>query len=56
LRTSLELLVCHAASSVVFFGVELEKWLARRGWLYRERETPGIRATTGTMDQGGGRA
>ena len=30
-----ELALCLALSSVVFFGVELEKWLARRGWLYR---------------------
>ncbi|MBL8342416.1 MAG: cation-translocating P-type ATPase [Rubrivivax sp.] len=31
-----ELLVCLAASTVVFFAVELEKWCARRGWIYRE--------------------
>ncbi|HQS81458.1 MAG TPA: cation-translocating P-type ATPase [Thiobacillus sp.] len=30
-----ELAACLALSSVVFFGVEIEKWLARRGWLYR---------------------
>jgi Ca2+-transporting ATPase len=30
-----ELALCLALSLVVFFGVELEKWLARRGWLYR---------------------
>jgi Ca2+-transporting ATPase len=30
-----ELALCLVLSSVVFFGVELEKWLARRGWLYR---------------------
>jgi Ca2+-transporting ATPase len=30
-----ELAFCLALSSVVFFGVEIEKWLARRGWLYR---------------------
>ena len=29
-----ELAACLALSSVVFFGVETEKWLARRGWLY----------------------
>ena len=29
-----ELAVCLALSSVVFFGVEIEKWLVRRGWLY----------------------
>ena len=30
-----ELLLCIALSSVVFFAVEIEKWLVRRGWLYR---------------------
>ncbi|MFZ3042833.1 MAG: cation-translocating P-type ATPase [Thiobacillus sp.] len=30
-----ELAACLALSSVVFFGVEIEKWLVRRGWLYR---------------------
>jgi len=29
-----ELAVCLALSSVVFVGVEIEKALARRGWLY----------------------
>ncbi|MBW8457075.1 MAG: cation-translocating P-type ATPase [Thiobacillus sp.] len=29
-----ELALCLALSSVVFFGVEIEKWLVRRGWLY----------------------
>jgi len=29
-----ELAACLALSSVVFVGVEIEKWLARRGWLY----------------------
>ena len=29
-----ELGACVALSSVVFFGVEIEKWLVRRGWLY----------------------
>ncbi|MBX9659435.1 MAG: calcium-translocating P-type ATPase, PMCA-type [Nitrospiraceae bacterium] len=28
-----ELLVCLALSSVVFIGVEIQKWLIRRGWL-----------------------
>lgn len=31
-----ELALCLAASTVVFVGVELEKWAMRRGWLYRE--------------------
>ena len=30
-----ELVLCLALSSVVFFAVEIEKWLVRRGWLYR---------------------
>ncbi|EIC28090.1 cation-translocating P-type ATPase [Methylomicrobium album] len=30
-----ELLFSLALSSVVFFAVEIEKWLRRRGWLYR---------------------
>lgn len=30
-----ELAVCLALSSVVFIAVEIEKWLVRRGWLYR---------------------
>lgn len=29
-----ELMVCLALSSVVFFAVEIEKWMVRRGWLY----------------------
>ncbi len=29
-----ELVACLALSSVVFVGVEIEKWLVRRGWLY----------------------
>ncbi|UCH54476.1 MAG: calcium-translocating P-type ATPase, PMCA-type [Pseudomonadota bacterium] len=29
-----ELLFCLAMSSVVFIGVEIEKWAVRRGWLY----------------------
>jgi Ca2+-transporting ATPase len=32
-----ELLLCLVLSSVVFFAVEAEKWLVRRGLLYRER-------------------
>jgi Ca2+-transporting ATPase len=31
-----ELAFCLAMSSIVFIGVEIEKWLRRRGWLYRE--------------------
>jgi len=30
-----ELVACLALSSVVFVAVEIEKWLIRRGWLYR---------------------
>jgi len=30
-----ELALCLVLSSVVFFAVEIEKWLARRGWIYR---------------------
>lgn len=29
-----ELLICLALSSVVFFAVEIEKWMRRRGWIY----------------------
>lgn len=29
-----ELALCLILSSVVFVGVEIEKWLVRRGWLY----------------------
>ncbi|TJY60954.1 cation-translocating P-type ATPase [Sinimarinibacterium sp. CAU 1509] len=32
-----ELALCLALSSVVFFAVEIEKWMVRRGWLYRDR-------------------
>jgi Ca2+-transporting ATPase len=31
-----ELVVCVALSSVVFFVIEIEKYLARRGFIYRE--------------------
>ncbi|MDD5630605.1 MAG: cation-translocating P-type ATPase, partial [Methylococcales bacterium] len=31
-----ELLFCLALSSVVFFVVEIEKWMRRRGWIYRD--------------------
>jgi Ca2+-transporting ATPase len=30
-----ELLFCLALSSVVFFAVEIEKWMRRRGWIYQ---------------------
>jgi Ca2+-transporting ATPase len=32
-----ELVACLALSSVVFIGVEIEKWLVRRGWIYSSR-------------------
>jgi Ca2+-transporting ATPase len=32
--TASELAFCLAMSAVVFVGVEIEKWLIRRGWLY----------------------
>ncbi len=31
-----ELSICFALSSVVFVSVEVEKWMYRRGWIYRE--------------------
>lgn len=31
-----ELLFCLALSSIVFFVVEIEKWMRRRGWIYRD--------------------
>jgi len=34
-----ELALCLALSSVVFFAVEIEKWMRRRGWIYRENES-----------------
>ncbi|MFI3185976.1 MAG: cation-translocating P-type ATPase [Methylococcaceae bacterium] len=33
-----ELAFCLALSSVVFFVVEIEKWLRRRGWIYRNSQ------------------
>jgi Ca2+-transporting ATPase len=33
-----ELLFCLALSSVIFLVVEIEKWLRRRGWIYRVNE------------------
>jgi Ca2+-transporting ATPase len=32
-----ELVFCLAMSSVVFLAVEIEKWMIRRGWIYRTR-------------------
>ena len=32
-----ELALCLGLSSVVFFAVEAEKAMTRRGWIYRER-------------------
>ncbi len=37
-----ELALCLVLSTVVFFAVEAEKWLARRGWLYRNGGTRGM--------------
>jgi Ca2+-transporting ATPase len=37
--TATELTLCLALSSVVFFAVEAEKWLVRRGWLYADPTT-----------------
>ena len=34
-----ELAFCLAMSTVVFVGVEIEKWMIRRGWIYRS-DTP----------------
>ncbi|MDP2316434.1 MAG: cation-translocating P-type ATPase [Pseudomonadota bacterium] len=34
--TAAELAICIAASTVVFLGVELEKWAMRKGWSYGE--------------------
>ena len=33
-----ELLICLALSSIVFFVVEIEKWMRRRGWIDRNLE------------------
>ena len=32
-----ELALCFVLSSVVFFAVEIEKWMIRRGWIYRSK-------------------
>ncbi len=34
--TLIELVICFAMSSIVFIGVELEKWARRRGWISKE--------------------
>lgn len=34
-----ELAIYLALSSVVFIVVEIEKWLVRRGWLYRTQSS-----------------
>jgi Ca2+-transporting ATPase len=30
-----ELLFCLVLSSTVFFAVEIEKWMRRKGWIYQ---------------------
>ena len=35
-----ELAVSTLAPALVFFGVETEKWMVRRGWIYREPPSP----------------
>jgi Ca2+-transporting ATPase len=35
-----ELVFCLAMSAVVFVGVEIEKWMIRRGWIYRTKAQP----------------
>jgi len=42
--TADELAFCLAMSMVVFVGVEIEKWLIRRGWLYRSRSATSTRS------------
>jgi len=34
--TASELVFCIAMSSIVFAAVEIEKYLVRRGWLYKK--------------------
>ncbi|QJD29001.1 cation-translocating P-type ATPase [Methylococcus geothermalis] len=36
-----ELAVCLVLSSVVFWAVELEKWMRRRGWIYKDHREAG---------------
>ncbi|MFA5922278.1 MAG: calcium-translocating P-type ATPase, PMCA-type [Methylococcaceae bacterium] len=33
-----ELIFCLGLSAIVFFVVEIEKWMRRRGWLYRDEQ------------------
>ena len=42
--TLAELAVCTTLPALVFVGVEIEKWLVRRGWIYRERR-PALQGT-----------
>ncbi len=42
-----ELAICLAASTLVFFAVEAEKWATRRGWLYRQDAMARKTAATG---------
>ena len=36
-----ELALCFAVASIVFVAVEIEKWMVRRGWLYRAEVNAG---------------
>jgi Ca2+-transporting ATPase len=42
-----ELAVSALAPALVFVGVEIEKWLVRRGWIYQTRQAP--RAPAGAV-------
>ena len=42
-----ELAICLAASTLVFFAVEAEKWATRRGWFYRQDAMARKTAATG---------
>jgi Ca2+-transporting ATPase len=35
----LELGICSALAALVLVAVEIEKWLVRRGWLYRSGQS-----------------
>lgn len=43
--TAGEVVSCIAIASIVFFAVEAEKWLSRRGVIYRETKQPTTRGT-----------